>query len=1158
MASLKKELLSFTFVVLTTILSTEAQTTENPYVPSLVCDFESDICNFTQNSNDEFDWLRHQGGTPSPLTGPPVDHTTGTSTGYYMYAESSLPQNLGDTAVITSPVLLGDSSLCLEFYYYMYGNNVGDLTLYMQFTSSDNMTLLLWSSRGSQFERWHRGLIDLYNTLDPFQISLKATVGNGHQGDIAVDDISISPGSCPVVSMVCDFEDPELCGFGYDGTEDVRFVRRAGETPSSNTGPSSDHTYGNSTGYYIYMETSGIREDMLARIRSPVMASTTGEGNCLILWFHMYGTAVDTLSVYMRSPDDLTTGDPLWSTSGAQGNRWWATEIDLVSDIDFVLVIETRATGDYRGDIAIDDFTITGTVCPGEHVITNSSGVSCTFESREICYYKQDKTDDDDWVWQNRATRDQFSGPDYDHTLGTDLGFYMVYAGNIRKPSQAKARLISPAIPPTQASSCLEFWYHMYGDDVEELNVYVVTVSYTSLPDTPSWTTSGNQGNYWHRATYTIPRKQTQFRVIFEAQNGVKERDDVALDDVMLYASEDCPDFTTNAPPPTTRPELVENVNCDFETDWCGYVQATDDLFDWMRHSGPTSSFGSGPNVDHTTGTADGYYALMDCSNNFLRFDDRARLISPLLQASSSVRCLRFFFYKYSTNSRTQDFLNVYIKEWGHRLGFDPDWSYFGVTPEGEWVEGWVEIPASTEPVNIIFEGSYAFYEYYCDIALDDISVHSNSCPEDPSGPIGFENIDCDFEDEDDPLCGYEQGVLNFQYTDKIDWMVKSGPTYTDGTGPNNDHTYGTAEGHYLYIEASQPQRPNDNAVISSPRLLNSFDHMCLQFYYHMSGKDTGWLRVLQTVDNEETRELTRLSGQQEPDWRPLLVDIPPVRGGMRIGFEGLIGPGIYGDIAIDDIKTVREPCGGFPTEIFCDFELGFDDCRYDFMDNGGLARWTWFDFYSGDGPVEAGSGSYMYTSSSSGQTVASILSSGFKLTTVHCVSFDYYQTGSTSNLQVKLETGTGGEQDLLTLDEPTTQWTHVETSLDIIQDDSGKINFVGTTTSGTIAVDNVKVAVGSCQDVQLPGTDEPSKKPYTGGGSKVGMIVGIIVAVIFVAVVAVGIFFFVYSRRTSSSAHLVYKNNQNDSTITPNYRLSTDPGIANPNYEPSNLTANA
>lgn len=32
----------------------------------------------------------------------------------------------------------------------------------------------------------------------------------------------------------------------------------------------------------------------------------------------------------------------------------------------FQLVLEVRAIGHYRGDIAIDDFTVTGTVCSGE------------------------------------------------------------------------------------------------------------------------------------------------------------------------------------------------------------------------------------------------------------------------------------------------------------------------------------------------------------------------------------------------------------------------------------------------------------------------------------------------------------------------------------------------------------------------------------------------------------------------------------------------------------------------------------------------------------------------------------------------------------------------------------------------------------------------
>lgn len=66
----------------------------------------------------------------------------------------------------------------------------------------------------------------------------------------------------------------------------------------------------------------------------------------------------------------------------------------------------------------------------------------------------------------------------------------------------------------------------------------------------------------------------------------------------------------TDAPPPTTRPEPVANIKCDFEIDWCGYEQAIDDIFDWTRQSGPTRSYGSGPKVDHTTGTAEGKYTM--------------------------------------------------------------------------------------------------------------------------------------------------------------------------------------------------------------------------------------------------------------------------------------------------------------------------------------------------------------------------------------------------------------------------------------------------------------------------------------------------------------------------------------------------------------------
>ena len=42
---------------------------------------------------------------------------------------------------------------------------------------------------------------------------------------------------------------------------------------------------------------------------------------------------------------------------------------------------------------------------------------------------------------------------------------------------------------------------------------------------------------------------------------------------------------------------------CTFETDWCGFV-ASSGL--WARSKGRTTSIGTGPSVDHTTGSANG------------------------------------------------------------------------------------------------------------------------------------------------------------------------------------------------------------------------------------------------------------------------------------------------------------------------------------------------------------------------------------------------------------------------------------------------------------------------------------------------------------------------------------------------------------------------
>ena len=48
-----------------------------------VCEFETpDLCGYAQDTYDEFDWSRNNGGTPSISTGPSADHTFMTSSKY--------------------------------------------------------------------------------------------------------------------------------------------------------------------------------------------------------------------------------------------------------------------------------------------------------------------------------------------------------------------------------------------------------------------------------------------------------------------------------------------------------------------------------------------------------------------------------------------------------------------------------------------------------------------------------------------------------------------------------------------------------------------------------------------------------------------------------------------------------------------------------------------------------------------------------------------------------------------------------------------------------------------------------------------------------------------------------------------------------------------
>lgn len=68
---------------------------------------------------------------------PHVDHTTGTSAGFYVYIEASYPQKPGDTAWLVSEVIQSPSGACLDFWYHMKGVDTGNLTIYQRIVNKN-------------------------------------------------------------------------------------------------------------------------------------------------------------------------------------------------------------------------------------------------------------------------------------------------------------------------------------------------------------------------------------------------------------------------------------------------------------------------------------------------------------------------------------------------------------------------------------------------------------------------------------------------------------------------------------------------------------------------------------------------------------------------------------------------------------------------------------------------------------------------------------------------------------------------------------------------------------------------------------------------------------------------------------------------------------
>ncbi|KAL4691655.1 hypothetical protein H8957_003204 [Semnopithecus entellus] len=282
---------------------------------------------------------------------------------------------------------------------------------------------------------------------------------------------------------------------------------------------------------------------------------------------------------------------------------------------------------------------------------------TCDFE-QDSCGWRDISTSGYSWLRDRAGAALEGPGPHSDHTLGTDLGWYMA-VGTHRGKEASTAALRSPTLRDAAPACQLRLWYHAASGDVAELRLEVTHGSETLT----LWQSTGPWDPGWQELAVTTGRIRGDFRVTFSATRNATHRGAVALDDLEFW---DCGLPAPQASCPLGHHHCQNKVcvepqqlcdgedNCGDLSDedplTCGRHTATDfetGLGPWNRSEGWSRNHSAGgpelpswPRRDHSRNSAQGSFLVSVAEPG-----TPAILSSPEFQASGASNCSLIFYH---------------------------------------------------------------------------------------------------------------------------------------------------------------------------------------------------------------------------------------------------------------------------------------------------------------------------------------------------------------------------------------------------------------------------------------------------------------------------------------------------------------------------------
>uniref|UniRef100_A0A4W6E4L3 Transmembrane serine protease 15 n=1 Tax=Lates calcarifer TaxID=8187 RepID=A0A4W6E4L3_LATCA len=165
--------------------------------------------------------------------------------------------------------------------------------------------------------------------------------------------------------LTCAFEQGMCFWRQPQDDDDGDWIRTSGSTFPPLTGPSVDHTLGNSSGFYIVTPVSPGQWLKSFRIHSLPLTPPT-RPLCLSFWYHMFGEDIHRLRVLLlrsspSQPEPAIT--VVFQRDGNYGDNWNYGQVTLNLTDEATVAFEALKKGGMRNDIALDDITLTTDPC---------------------------------------------------------------------------------------------------------------------------------------------------------------------------------------------------------------------------------------------------------------------------------------------------------------------------------------------------------------------------------------------------------------------------------------------------------------------------------------------------------------------------------------------------------------------------------------------------------------------------------------------------------------------------------------------------------------------------------------------------------------------------------------------------------------------------